>query len=94
MEKNTVAEKFWRITKHEIQMKIVDGHCVFYNEGCTVHRGRPWRCAQWPLHPSILDDESNFRIIANSCPGINSDIPYEEFCEIMRKLMGSGVISC
>ena len=51
LSREEVAEKYWRITGNVVQMKIVDGHCIFYDEGCTVHQGRPWRCAQWPLHP-------------------------------------------
>jgi hypothetical protein len=70
-----------------VQMKTVDGHCIFYAEGCTVHPGRPWRCAQWPLHPSILSDENNFKTIADSCPGIKRGLGYDEFCRIFRELL-------
>ena len=82
-----VREKYWRITGKVVQMKVVDGHCIFYNEGCTVHKGRPWRCAQWPLHPSILSDRNNFETIRESCPGINSAISYEDFCRILKEIM-------
>ncbi len=87
LERDDVAEKFWRITDNTVQMKIVDGHCVFYADGCTVHNGRPWRCAEWPLHPSILDDINNYHTIAESCPGINTAISYEEFCEVLKKIL-------
>jgi len=82
-----IHEKFWRITGARIQMKTVDGHCIFYDKGCKVHGGRPWRCAQWPLHPSILMDENNFLTIADSCPGINTNISYPQFCEILQELL-------
>lgn len=82
------------MTGKVVQMKIVDGHCIFYNEGCSVHKGRPWRCAQWPLHPSILGDENNYKTIAESCPGIQRDISYTEFCDILRILMKDGVVIC
>jgi Fe-S-cluster containining protein len=87
LSREEVAEKYWRITGNVVQMKIVDGHCIFYNEGCTVHTGRPWRCAQWPLHPSMLSDENNFKTIRESCPGINQNISYEDFCKILTELM-------
>lgn len=74
-----VKEKYLRITDGVVQMKTVDGHCIFYNEGCTVHPGKPWRCTQWPLHPSILEDQANFEAIRQSCPGIKGDMGYEEF---------------
>lgn len=94
LDKDTVESKYWRVTKGVVQMKIVDGHCIFYNDGCTVHQGRPWRCAEWPLHPSILTDENNFHSIAESCPGIKKEVGYKEFCRILQKLMGSSKISC
>lgn len=94
MSKERAAQDYWRVTGNVVQMKTVDGHCIFYKDGCTVHEGRPWRCAQWPLHPSILTDQNNFRTIADSCPGINKQIPYEEFCDILQELMKNGIISC
>ncbi len=84
-----VREKFWRVTGNIVQMKVVDGHCIFYDNsiGCKVHTGRPWRCRQWPLHPSILSDANNFETIRESCPGINKEMGYEEFCEILRSVL-------
>ncbi len=82
-----VREKYWRVTGTVVQMKVVDGHCIFYDEGCTVHLGRPWRCAEWPLHPSILTDSYNFETIRESCPGMNPEISYETFCRILREIM-------
>ena len=89
MTREEVEKKYWRVTGNIIQMKIVDGHCIFYDEnvGCTVHEGRPWRCGQWPLHPSILSDENNFETIRESCPGINKEISYEKFCRILKTLL-------
>lgn len=95
MSREEVAEKYWRISGNVVQMKTVDGHCVFYKQGCTVHQGRPWRCREWPLHPSILGDENNFRTISDSCPGIKRDTSYLEFCAALKKLLaGKDRISC
>ncbi len=80
-----LKENYLRESGNVVQMKIVDGHCIFYKEGCTVHPGKPWRCSQWPLHPSLLDDKSNFKIISDSCPGINKEMSYEDFCAQMKK---------
>jgi hypothetical protein len=90
----TVKENFWRLTGKTVQMKILDSHCIFYETGCKVHKGRPWRCAQWPLHPSILSDKNNFHTISSSCPGIKKDVGYEKFCQILRKLMEESVVKC
>ena len=87
MERDEVARKYWRQTGNTIQMKIVDGHCIFYDNGCTIHAGKPWRCTQWPLHPSILEDQGNFEIIKKSCPGINRELSYDDFCKKFSKLL-------
>lgn len=84
-----VADTYWRTNGSIIQMKTVQGHCIFYDEGCTVYHGRPWRCAQWPLVPALLDDENNFLIIRESCPGINRELSYQEFRKILARLIGS-----
>ena len=89
LSREEVARRYWRITGSMVQMQVQDGHCIFYDDrcGCTVHEGRPWRCRQWPLHPSMLDDENNYRTISESCPGIRTDIDYAEFCRILRILL-------
>ncbi len=94
LPKERVQQDYWRLTGKIVQMKTLDGHCVFYEEGCKVHNGRPWRCGQWPLHPSILSDENNFQTISDSCPGIKKDIGYEKFCQVLRQLMNEPVIKC
>lgn len=83
-----VMAKYLRRTKAVIQMQTIAGHCIFYDQGCTVHPGRPWRCAQWPLHPSILTDHANFLAIKSSCPGLARGIDYEEFCDQLATLLG------
>ncbi len=85
VSREEALQRYWRETGVEIQMKTIDGHCVFYDEGCTVHRGRPWRCRQWPLVPAILYDEVNLGIIRSSCPGIVSDVSYRDICRVVKK---------
>jgi Fe-S-cluster containining protein len=89
LTRQEVEEKYWRITGNVVQMKIVDHRCIFYKKdtGCTVHVGRPWRCGQWPLHPSMLSDKDNFLTFRESCPGINQDLSWEEFCSIFKQLL-------
>lgn len=89
LSRQEVKEKYWRVTGTVVQMQIVDHHCIFYDAetGCTVHEGRPWRCGQWPLHPSILTDENNFHIIRESCPGVNQELTWEQFCTIFKQLL-------
>lgn len=94
MSEEKMSETFWRTTGSTVQMHTVDGHCIFYDQGCKVHEGRPWRCAQWPLHPSILIDENNLSSIADSCPGINRNISYRQFCEILKEILKDTDFSC
>lgn len=94
MQEEMVREMFWRITGNTVQMQTDGGHCIFYDQGCKVHEGRPWRCAQWPLHPSILADENNYLTIAESCPGINRSISYLQFCLILKEILNNDVSSC
>ncbi len=92
LSEKEVKEQYWRVTGKIVQMKTVDGHCVFYDKGCSVHHGRPWRCAQWPLHPSLLLDEDNYKAISESCPGINREISYEDFCRKLKHLIDEQTI--
>ena len=87
MKREEVAHKYWLQNGNTIQMKTVEGHCIFYKEGCTIHAGKPWRCTQWPLHQSMLDDEENFKIIKESCPGINRELSYDDFRQKFSELL-------
>lgn len=89
MSREEVARKFWRRSGKTIQMQTVDGHCIFYENGCTIHAGKPWRCSQWPLHPSMLDSRGNYEIIKESCPGIKREVTYEDFCRKLAALLDS-----
>jgi uncharacterized protein len=81
---------YWRVQDGCVQMKTVDGHCIFYKDGCSVHQGRPWRCGQWPLHPSILIDPVNLETIQESCPGIDRNFSYKEICRILKEIENNG----
>ncbi|PIE57578.1 MAG: Fe-S oxidoreductase [Desulfobulbus propionicus] len=83
-------ERYWRITGTVVQMQVVDGHCIFYDEqlrGCRVHQGRPERCREWPLHPSMIHDHTNYLTITESCPGLNTALSYQEFCVHLEKIV-------
>lgn len=89
LSREETAQRYWRITGAVVQMQVRDGHCIFYepDQGCTVHEGRPWRCRQWPMHPSMLSDENNYRTIVESCPGLNKTLSYNEFAAIFQALL-------
>jgi len=79
-----VKRLYLRVTGNTVQMKTVDGHCIFYDNGCTIHAGKPWRCRQWPLHPSMIDDPANFAVITGSCPGFKAGLSHKEFRRKMK----------
>ncbi|WP_446009972.1 YkgJ family cysteine cluster protein [Candidatus Electrothrix sp.] len=89
LTRQQVEEEYWQINGPVVQMKTVDNHCIFYQQGtgCSVHEARPWRCGQWPLHPSMLDEETNFYTIRESCPGLNQELNWEEFSRIFKQLL-------
>ncbi len=92
LTRDEVQEQYWRITGSVVQMQTRDGHCIFFDQriGCTVHEGRPWRCRQWPLHPSMLADENNYQTITESCPGFKQGVSYQQFCHILGSLLKQG----
>ena len=86
ISREEMFERFLRVTGNVVQMKIVDGHCIFYSEkGCGVHTGRPWRCRQWPLHPALLASSVNIETIRESCPGFVKDVSVEKVTESLQK---------
>jgi Fe-S-cluster containining protein len=51
-----------------------DGYCIFWDKLCSIHPVKPQMCRRWPFLDSILVDPSNWLIMADSCPGIHSDV--------------------
>jgi len=87
ISRNEAFKKYWRKSDNQVQMKTVEGHCIFYKDGCSVHSGRPWRCRQWPLVDAILTDKDNLNIIRSSCPGFAENASYEDICQLIRSEM-------
>jgi Fe-S-cluster containining protein len=52
-----------------------DGHCMFWDKGCTIHPVKPRMCRKWPYLESILIDFDNWTIMASMCRGINKKAP-------------------
>jgi len=87
--------KTYGVRKDErIEMKTVNGHCIFYDEKercCRVHPVKPDRCRQWPLHPSLLKDPENFEIIKSTCPGFEKGISWEDLKAYLRGVRNESV---
>lgn len=63
-----------------------DGYCIFReNKICSIHPVKPRMCRAWPFIQSVLTDISNWRIMADSCPGMRTDISDEEIRVCVEK---------
>ena len=63
-----------------------DGYCVFWEQLCTIHPVKPLMCRKWPFLESILVDPVNWLTMANSCPGIQTDVDIEDLKKIVRHI--------
>jgi len=80
LTKEELFQKYLIYNGNRVEMKIVDGHCIFYGKDnlCKIHPVKPFHCRRWPLHPSILNDENAWLAIKADCPGFRKDATYEE----------------
>lgn len=54
-----------------------DGYCVFWDTLCRIHPVKPRMCRNWPFIPAVLEEVANWRIMADSCPGMRTNFPEE-----------------
>lgn len=52
-----------------------NGYCIFWDGRCQIHPVKPRMCKVWPFISGVLRDVKNWRIMAESCPGMRTDIP-------------------
>jgi uncharacterized protein len=62
-----------------------NGYCIFWNRLCTIHAVKPRMCRAWPFLNSIIIDPTNWRIMADSCPGIRTDFTDETIVSTVQK---------
>jgi len=67
-----------------------DGYCVFWDKACTIHPVKPKMCRKWPFIESLLVDGKNWLIMADSCPGINTDVSVHTVQEYIKRLLARG----
>jgi Fe-S-cluster containining protein len=54
--------------------------CIFWNEGCSVYKGRPLQCRNFPFWHSVLVSFETWEITAESCPGIGKGTYHTKDC--------------
>lgn len=60
---------------HRLEMKVVDGHCVFfepYTKTCRIHPVKPKICKDWPFVSALLKDSLNIHILKEFCKGFKN----------------------
>ncbi len=63
-----------------------DGYCTFARDRiCTIHPVKPRMCRAWPYLESVMVDVGNWRAMAGSCPGIQTDVPDAVILERVRE---------
>ena len=60
--------------KRPVLAQRTDGYCIFWDKLCTIHSVKPLMCRRWPFLKSLLVDPKNWQIMADSCPGIQTDV--------------------
>ncbi len=64
-----------------------DLYCIFYDNGCGVHPGRPDVCRAWPYFRGNLVDETSWEMIQEYCPGVNPEAGHAEFVRQGREYL-------
>jgi len=64
-----------------------DGYCIFWDQLCTIHPVKPLMCRKWPFLESILIDSTNWLTMANSCPGIQTDIDIDALEKFVKQMI-------
>ncbi len=50
------------------------GYCVFWDQKCQIHPVKPAMCRAWPFIDAVTVDVQNWYAMANSCPGMRTDV--------------------
>ena len=64
-----------------------DGHCIFFDHGCTVYTVRPSQCRDFPFWRCNLASKSEWDETAQMCPGMNHGKHWsaDEICAIASR---------
>ena len=64
-----------------------DGYCIFWEKLCTIHPVKPRMCKNWPFIQSVLTDVGNWQTMADSCPGIRTDVNVDPLKNYIRQVL-------
>ncbi len=63
------------------------GHCVFWDDVCTIHQVKPRMCKLWPFIESMIVDPTNWNILKSVCPGIRGSMGPQKLTECVRQAL-------
>ena len=63
-----------------------NGYCIFWDGLCSIHAVKPLMCRKWPFIDSLLVDLSNWLIMADSCPGIRTDVSADMLDKYLKQI--------
>ena len=82
-----VAEYCQLSGKRPVLVQGTDGYCIFWDKLCTIHPVKPLMCRRWPFLKSLLVDSTNWQIMADSCPGIHTDVAVGTLEKCVKKIL-------
>jgi uncharacterized protein len=63
-----------------------NGYCIFWDGLCSIHAVKPLMCRKWPFIDSLLVDSANWLIMADSCPGIRTDVSADKLEKYLKQI--------
>lgn len=82
------VEQFCNLSgKQPLLAQRKDKYCIFWDQICTIHTVKPLMCRKWPFLESILVDPANWRIMSDSCPGIQTEVDPETLMRFVRLMI-------
>jgi Fe-S-cluster containining protein len=64
-----------------------NGYCIFWDGLCRIHAVKPRMCRKWPFIDSLLIDFDNWLIMADSCPGIRTDVSVDMLEKYLKQIV-------
>ncbi len=65
-----------------------NGYCLFWDGNCSIHPVKPRMCRVWPFISGVLVDVRNWRVMADNCPGMRTDVSDESILDAVRRARG------
>ena len=77
LDEQTFIKKYCRVVPYYDGTEVLslleksNYDCVFWNNGCTVYKGRPIQCSTYPFWTYIMQSRRQWDEESESCPGVN-----------------------